>query len=657
MKTEIKKMYPLAPLQEGMLFHHVMNKGDLQYFVQTSFEVRGSLDIDLLEQSYQELINRYDVLRSVFVFENIRRSLQVVLEQWKFTIDVQKIANKSDAEQEEAMNRYMEEDKNKGFDLTTTIPMRVAVFEMGEQQFKVIWSFHHIMTDGWGLGVLFGELLQIYESLNKGTPLQLETAQPYSRFIQWLEKQDKVKASDYWKNYLKTIDEVTSLPGYKKTADGYKQEELWFALGEEQTRKLQQLANQYQVTLNTMMQTIWGVVLQKYNRANEVVFGAVVSGRPAVIPGIEKMVGLFINTIPVRISSSPAQPFTEVLQAVQDAAIVSDTYSSYPLYEIQNQSTLKQDLINHIMVFENYPMDDRLKDMSQTAGVGLELSNFKTFEQTNYDFNVILIPGKELAIKFSYNLNAFEPERVERMKGHLQHVIKQIIANPNSMINDIEIVTATIHQLFEEQAQKTPENMAVVDKERRLTYRQLNERANQLARTIKSRGVKQESIVALLLDRSVETIISILAVLKAGGTYLPIDPDYPAERVEYIFEDSKVSFLITTGEYAASTTFSGVTFNLSEELDVISEEETTNLENINSLQDAAYIIYTSGTTGLPKGVVIEHENVIRLLLNDEMEFDFNANDVWTMFHSYCFDFSVWEMYGALLYGGKLVIVP
>ncbi|MEK4355466.1 condensation domain-containing protein, partial [Paenibacillus sp. FSL R5-0475] len=297
----IEKMYPLAPLQEGMLFHHVMNKGDLQYFVQTSFEVRGILDIDLLEQSYQELINRHDVLRSVFLFENIRRSLQVVLEQWKFSIDVQKIVNKSDAEQEEAMRRYMQEDKNKGFDLTTTIPMRVAAFEMGAQQFKLVWSFHHIVIDGWCMSTLFTELFQIYESLNKGTPLQLETAQPYSRFIQWLEKQDKVKASDYWKNYLKTIDEVTTLPGYKKTADGYKQEELWFALGEEQTRKLQQLANQYQVTLNTMMQTIWGVVLQKYNRANEVVFGAVVSGRPAVIPGIEKMVGLFINTIPVRI--------------------------------------------------------------------------------------------------------------------------------------------------------------------------------------------------------------------------------------------------------------------------------------------------------------------------------------------------------------------
>ncbi|WP_143192214.1 non-ribosomal peptide synthetase, partial [Paenibacillus helianthi] len=558
----IEKMYPLAPLQEGMLFHHVMNKGDLQYFVQTSFEVRGNLDIGLLEQSYQELINRHDVLRSIFIFENIRRSLQVVIEQWKFIIDVQKIANKSDAEQEEVMSRYMEEDKNKGFDLTTTIPMRVAVFEMSEQQFKVIWSFHHIVIDGWCMSTLFTELLQIYEFLSKGTSLQLETAQPYSRFIQWLEKQDKAKASDYWKNYLKTIDEVTTLPGYKKTADGYKQEELWFTLGEEQTRKLQQLANKYQVTLNTMMQTIWGVVLQKYNRTNDVVFGAVVSGRPAVIPGIEKMIGLFINTIPVRISSSSAQPFIKVLQAVQDAAIVSDSYSSYLLYEIQNQSTLKQDLINHIMVFENYPMDDRLKDMSQTAGMGLELSNFNTFEQTNYDFNVILIPGKELAIKFSYNLNAFEVGSVERMKGHVQHVMQQIIANPNATMDEIEIVTSeekeqlvygfnqtkasypltlTIHQLFEEQAQKTPENMAVVDKERRLTYRQLNERANQLARTIKSRGVKQESIVALLLDRSVETIISILAVLKAGGTYLPIDPDYPAERVEYIFEDSKVS--------------------------------------------------------------------------------------------------------------------
>ncbi|OKP83967.1 hypothetical protein A3844_21065 [Paenibacillus helianthi] len=679
-KDNIKDVYHLSSMQEGMLFHSLYQKNEA-YHEQIRFSVKGSFDVLILEKCFNLLIERHEVLRTIFSYKNTKNPLQIVLKKQKnLHIKYKNISHELENVRINMISDYIKEDKKNSFRLTKDVPMRVAVFEMGEEQFEVIWSFHHIVIDGWSLGILFGELLQIYESLNKGTRLQLETAQPYSRFIQWLEKQDKAKGSDYWQNYLKTIDVVTTLPGYKKTVgqERYEQEELCFALGEEQTRILQQLANKYQVTLNTMMQTIWGIVLQKYNRTNEVVFGAVVSGRPAVIPGIEKMVGLFINTIPVRISNSPTQQFTEVLKAVQYAASESDAYSSYPLYEIQNQCTLKQDLINHIMVFENYPMDDRLKDMGQTAGVGLELSNFNTFEQTNYDFNVILIPEKELAIKFSYNLNAFEPGSVERMKGHLQHVIKQIIANPNATIDEIEMVTAeekeqlvylfnqtkagypshqTIHQLFEEQVQKTPENIAVAAEGRQLTYRQLNERSNQLARALRSHGVKPDVIVALMLDRSIEMIISILAVLKAGGTYLPIDPDYPAERVEYILEDSKASFLITTGEYVAATTFSGVTFNLSEELDVISEEEITNLEGINSPQDAAYIIYTSGTTGLPKGVIIEHRNVIRLVLNDEMEFDFNANDVWTMFHSYCFDVSVWEMYGALLYGGKLVIVP
>ncbi|MET3846945.1 condensation domain-containing protein [Paenibacillus sp. OAE614] len=441
-KTNFKDVYYLSPMQEGMLFQSLYHK-DAVYHEQISFSVKGELNVLILEKCFNLLIERHEVLRTVFSHKSTKLPVQIVLKrQEKFRIKYENISIKLENVKKDIIFKYLEEDKGKGFDLTNTIPMRVAVFKTGVNEFKVIWSFHHIVMDGWGLGVLFGELLQIYESLNKGTSLQLETAQPYSRFIQWLEKQDKAKASNYWNNYLQPIDEVTTLPGYKKTTEGYEQEELWFALNEEQTRKLQQVANQNQVTLNTMMQTIWGIVLQKYNRTNDVVFGAVVSGRPAVIPGIEKMVGLFINTIPVRISSSPAQSFTEVLQAVQDAATVSDTYSSYPLYDIQNQSTLKQDLINHIMVFENYPTDDRLKEMGQTDGIGLEISNFKIIEQTTYDFNMILIPGKEFAIKFSYNLNAFESGSVERMKGHVQHVMQQVIANPDITMDEIDIMTA-----------------------------------------------------------------------------------------------------------------------------------------------------------------------------------------------------------------------
>ncbi|MET3846944.1 amino acid adenylation domain-containing protein [Paenibacillus sp. OAE614] len=669
----IEKMYPLAPLQEGMLFHHVMNKGDLQYFVQTSFEVRGSLDIDLLEQSYQELVNRHDVLRSVFVFENIKRSLQVVLEQWKFTIDVQKIADKSDAEQEEVMQRYMEEDKNKGFDLTTTIPMRVAVFMTRENQFKVIWSFHHIITDGWGLGILFGELLQIYESLNRGTSLQLETAQPYSRFIQWLETQDKAKASNYWNNYLQPIDEVTTLPGYKKTVEGYEQEELWFALNEEQTRKLQQVANQNQVTLNTMMQTIWGIVLQKYNRTNDVVFGAVVSGRPAVIPGIEKMVGLFINTIPVRISSSPAQSFTEVLQAVQDAAVFSDTYSSYPLYEIQNQSALKQDLINHIMVFENYPMDDRLKDMSQAAEVGLELSNFHTFEQTNYDFNVILVPGKELAIKFSYNLNAFEVGSVERMKGHMQHVMQQVIANPNATIDEIEILTAeekellvygfnqtktdypkekTLHVLFEEQVEKTPDHLALVHRQDSMSYRSLNQKANQLGRYLQECGVTANQVVGIMADRSIDMVTGILAILKAGGTYLPIDPSIPMDRMNYMLKDSGAKIVLTQAHLKTEGLYCETVVDLSMPTD---SYEDTNILSSTGSQDLAYIMYTSGSTGNPKGVMIPHKGLLNYLWWAKKSYFKDEAYHCALYSSIAFDLTVTSLYLPLITGKTLFI--
>ncbi|HLP46227.1 MAG TPA: AMP-binding protein, partial [Candidatus Kapabacteria bacterium] len=428
--------------------------------------------------------------------------------------------------------------------------------------------------------------------------------------------------------------------------------------------------------------------LGKYNEKEDVVFGAVVSGRPSELDGVESMVGLFINTIPVRIHFGEDMNFYRLLQIVQEEALLSEPYHYHPLAEIQATAVLKQNLIDHIMVFENYPITEQIegsgREKNKNNEIVLQLANIEVFEQTNYNFNIVLGGAERLSIKFQYNGNVYDRYFVERMAAHfsliVDQVVDQVIANLELKINQLILLseeeknrilyefnnteaaypqTKTIHRLFEEQAGQNPDSIAVIGKRSmaeefrdnvytqvaknfdiRITYKELNDKANRLASRLIEKGVQPDFIVGIMVERSLEMIIGILGILKAGGVYLPIDPEYPKERSDFMLKDSGAKILLTGEDLAAGLVMNGKA----------SPIQTHS-------HHAAYIIYTSGTTGRPKGVIIEHSNVVRLFFNSHCLYDFNRGDVWTMFHSYCFDFSVWEMYGALLFGGKSVIIP
>ncbi|WP_231503724.1 condensation domain-containing protein, partial [Paenibacillus sp. 1-18] len=319
------------------------------------------------------------------------------------------------------------------------------------------------------------------------------------------DQQSPEEAATYWSKYLEDYDQQTLLPqeiqeNPQNKAAGYVAEELDCDLGGELTRRMESIAKQHQVTINTLMQSAWGLVLQRYNGSRDVVFGSVVSGRPAEITGIETMIGLFINTIPVRIRAEEGAAFTDVLKATQELALASSAYDTYPLYEIQAQTEQKQSLISHIMVFENYPMEQQIEQSASGDEDAFEITNVSMFDQTSYDFNLIVIPGEAIRISFRYNSLVYKQAGVARMQGHFMHVLEQITANPNLPVSELELATQeemaqileqfnataadypkdkTIHQMFEEQAERTPEQTAVVFGESRLTYRELNERANR----------------------------------------------------------------------------------------------------------------------------------------------------------------------------------
>ncbi|MCX7923160.1 MAG: amino acid adenylation domain-containing protein [Clostridia bacterium] len=676
-KEDVQDIYFLSPMQEGMLFHSLLNTDSEAYFQQLSFDLTGDLDIELFEKSFNYIVQRYDILRTVFVYEKVKRSVQAVLKTRRSSICFEDISHLDTCSKAEFIEEFKRKDREKGFNLSKDMLIRLAVLKTSPQAYSVVLSFHHIVLDGWCIGIVVRELFEAYRSYRDNRPVEFGAVPSYKQFINWLEATDKKSAALYWEKYLEGYAQKAALPRFKKSGESgeYVQDEISFMLEEGLTKGLEGIAKDSFVTLNTVFQAIWGLILQRYNNTRDVVFGAVVSGRPTDISGFEKMVGLFINTIPVRISCDGGESFAQLIKSVQQQTLASEEYSYFPLNEIQAKTELKQDLIENIVAFENYPLDKEVISLTGGKASGLDLSNVQMFEQTTYDLNVQVIPGSELMVKIKFNSSVYERETIEAVEGHFRKIARTIIANPAAAIKDIEILqeedkrkllvefndTAadyprdmTIHGIFEQQVRKTPDNIAVVFEDTYLTYMELNDKANSLALILREKGVKADSIVAIMVERSVEMILGIIAILKAGGAYLPVDPTYPTDRIKYMIEDSGTGILLTQTELKGRVEFNEIMIDLKDES--LYSGVCSKIEHINKPSDMAYIIYTSGTTGKPKGVMIEHGNVVRLMFNDRIQFDFNDNDVWTLFHSMCFDFSVWEMYGALLYGGKLVVV-
>ncbi|TCW37424.1 gramicidin S synthase 2 [Laceyella sacchari] len=676
-KKQIADIYSLSPMQEAMLFHSIHDEGNA-YFEQMSLTIEGSLDIDKFAESVQWIVDKYEVFRTIFSYKKLAKPRQVVLRRREATLDYHDISQLPTEEKEAFLSEYKRKDRAKGFDLSRDMLVRFAIVKTEANRYEFIFSHHHILMDGWCLGIVLDELFDIYGQLLAGNKPVLTKTTPYSEYIRWLDKQDHDEAKAYWKAYLEGYTQMSEIPrqGYHTSGDEFQPEEIVCTLDQTVVKRLTKLAQQHHLTLNNLFQCIWGVLLQRMNHTDDVVFGAVVSGRNKNIRNIENIVGLFINTIPVRVRTKEGASFIELAQTAKQSTIASEEYDYLSLADIQANSALNNHLFDHLFVFENYPFDADAMDES-TAKMGFKVVGSEAYEQTNYQFNVLVIPYDEdrIEVRFSFNRAMFDPVFVQNLTRNFRHVIEQVLANPQVPVAEISVISEeekqqvltafnqtdanyptaqTIHQRFAEQVARTPDNIAVVFEEERLTYRELEDRANQLAVMLRERGVNRDQIVGLMVERSIEMIVGMLAILKAGGAYMPIDPLYPQDRITYMLADSGTNLLLTRKGLEVPGSYTGEIIYFD---DIVWQEGAEAPTSVNEPQDMCYIIYTSGSTGNPKGVMVEHRNVIRLLFNDRNLFDFSESDVWTMFHSFSFDFSVWEMYGALLYGGKLVVVP
>ncbi|MEC0235534.1 amino acid adenylation domain-containing protein [Paenibacillus kribbensis] len=686
-KDQVQDIYYLSPMQEGMLFHTLLHAGQSFYIEQIEMNIKGSFRTDLLERSMNIVIERYDVFRTVFLHEKMKRPLQVVLKERRYRIEETDLSQLPPEQRKQTIEEYKRQDKERGFDLSKDMPMRTAVFKTGPDMYTWIWSYHHIILDGWCFGIVAQELFDVYAALLQNKPYSLRPAKPYKEYIEWLEKRDKTKSLTFWDDYTTGYEGQTTFAEQRRKGQGpaYEPAELLFRLTTEQTRSLSELTRKWSVTLSTAIQAAWSILVGRYQRSNDIMFGTVVSGRPAEIAGIESMVGLFINVVPKRVVLTNEMTVSDLLTEIQEQTLLAEPHQYVPLYDIQSRAA-QPDLIDHVIVFENYPLQEN-GGKKEENDLGFTTSTTEVFEQSNYDLNVMASPGDEMLLKFAYNASVFDPSFIERLKEQLIFVIVQMILNPEMKLGSMEVVTdderrlllsfnpeepqnrerMTLPQRFEITAKETPDQIALVAGADTLTYAELNDAANRLASKLRQCGIGRGSIVGMLAYRSAETVVGILAVLKAGGAYMPMDPAYPEERIRYMLQDSAAQLLLlhrATDGLADASGFTGQRLYLDEAGmkdegagafaagDEPDDHWTTTCEI--TPDDIAYVMYTSGTTGNPKGNLTTHDNITRVVHRTNY-IDIAASDTLLSLSNYAFDGFTFDLFGALLNGAKLII--
>gem|GEM_PF-2357628 len=668
-KSNIQDIYKLSPMQSGILFHNLRDSESSAYLGQMIFTLEGDMDAEIMAKSYQALIEKYDVLRTIFLYEKVNQPLQVVLKKRNESMEYKDISELSCIEQREFLATFLERDQRRGFDLSQGSLVRLTLIKLKDQKYQLVFTNHHIILDGWSVSILIDNLFCNYKSLANKKAINVIQKHGYDEYIKWVETQDQLSGQDFWKNYLNGYNNVASIPQYgnqSESKNGYCTELI--KLNASIKEKLITLAKTSNVTLNTIFQVIWGILLQRYNNTDDVVFGGVVSGRPAELKNVESIVGLFINTVPIRIKSKDGESFKELIKRVQKESLESEPYHYVSLPDIQVSSMLPTNFINHIFVFENFPISNRNFDPNSKFNI----SEITGYEHTHYDLNIEIVNLNEIEISITYNSQKYQQEQILQILKHLY----QIVVNVTEENDYSDILTRkergqllvefnnteaeypdnqTIHEIFEAQVVKTPNAIAVEYEEKKVTYAELNRRANQLARVLRKRGVEKDSFVGLMVERSVEMIVGILGILKSGGAYVPIDPEYPQERIEYILQDSKIQVLVTQQHLIGLTpSLEGTSIWI--DGDQQCQEDDTNVDPVNGSHDLAYLIYTSGSTGNPKGVMVEHHAVINRLYWMVNKYDLNKEEVFLQKTPFVFDVSVWELLTWFMVGAKVCIL-
>ena len=680
-KQNVEDIYPLSPSQQGMLFHLLFSgeKGQV-YFDQYVSTLAGDLDVAAWRQAWERVLERHPALRTQFVWERREQPLQVVRRDAVLPWQEHDWSHLPEAEREERLAAFLRADHDRGFDLNKPPLIRVAVIRWSAGVYKFVWSFHHLVVDGWSMGLVLADAFTFYAALCDGREIQHQPPRPYRDYITWVQGQDTSQAESFWRRTLAGFDTANPLPfdgtGAGGDPTGWVSREEKLEVPPEVTAALRALARRHQLTLNTLIQGAWSLLLSRYADSADVVFGAIVSGRPPEIEGVESMVGLFINLLPVRVETRPDQAVIPWLKALQEQQIEQRDYEHSQFDQVMGWSEVgrKGVLFETVLVFENYPVDA----MRQGAGrLGLEVREAHLSESGNFPLTLYAVPGGDrLELRLNYHWTRIGTDSARRILAHFLALLQSLVAHPEARLGDLailageerrellaagtgphagEIGDACIHRLVAAAAARTPEAVAVEQGDQRLTYAELADRASRLAGHLQRLGVGPESIVGLCVERSPEMVVGMLGILKAGGAYLPLDPNYPRERMALMLEDSGARVLLTQERLTdrLPETAAEVVRLDADWAAVAAAGEAARDPALP--QNPAYVIYTSGSTGRPKGVLVPHAALVNYVRGVVAEYGIGPADRVLQFASVSFDTSAEEIYPSLIAGATLVL--
>ncbi|MFG6107725.1 amino acid adenylation domain-containing protein [Leptothoe sp. EHU-05/26/07-4] len=679
-RQNVEDIYKLSPMQHGMLFHSLEAPGSGVYFEQFNFTLHGLLNTSAFRQAWQQVIARHTVLRTSFLWENLESPLQVVYKQVELPWIEQDWQHLVSTEQQTRLDAFLQADISQGFDLRRPPLMRCALFQLDAETYQFVWSHHHALMDGWCLTLLTQEVLACYEALAFGRTTPLPTSPPYRNYIGWLQEQDRSKAKHFWQENLAGFETPSSI-GISQNLSEQSVEayvERRIVCPPTVTEQLRTLAQQHHLTFNTLVQTAWALVLSYNSGEPDVVFGATVSGRPPSLAGVETIVGLFINTLPMRAQLTWDTPLIEWMRQLQDQQVEREQFSYPTLVDIQGWSSVPRDLplFDSILVFENYPVYNSLQEDNQSS---LTISNVENFERTNYPLTLTASAGETLTLRISYDTQQYTEKTIQGILEQLQVVLTGMAENPQQRLGEISVLSAQMHQqlsvwnqtelaypaenmlihrLFAAHAQQKPEAIAVVWGEQKLTYEDLERQSNQLAHYLRSHGIGPDVRVGICIEKSPQLLVAILGVLKAGGGYVPLDPSYPKPRLSFMLSDAQVPVIVAQRDLLSELpVHSAQVITLDGDGAAISQASMASLPSEVAPENLAYVVYTSGSTGTPKGVMVTHGSLTNAYYAWEEAYHLQELKRHLQMASFSFDVFSGDLVRALGSGGCLVMCP
>ena len=674
MSRSIQDIYPLSPTQQGMLFHSLYGPKSGAYIVQVGYTLKGNLDRDAFSQAWQQLIDRHTILRTAFVWENLESPVQVVGQKATLPIKWLDWQNISDSQQQLA--DWLEVDRQQGFNLSTAPLMRLSVMQLNNNCYRIIWTHHHILLDGWSLPILLKEWMVYYQTACHQQVPQMEPASAYRDHIVWLQQQDLHKAKQFWKEQLAGISTPPplgidqGLSNKSGNPQAFKESSL--ALPAELTQTLKIFVKQHRLTLSTLIQGAWAKMLSCYSGESSVLYGLACSGRSNSVASNDSRIGLFINTLPMVVRLDANQAVILWLQEVQAQQLAIQAYDYTPLVEIQAVSNIPKTLplFETVVVFENYPIQPRQKTGD------LELTDVSISEQTNYPLTLFAVTTDRLEFKLLYDSGRFSEASINRLLGHLQTVLKEMIQEHTHSIKDISLLSTVerkqlheygrsfsdttpeqcIHAAFSYQANQAPDATAIIFDGESISYGELNQRANQLAHYLQQQFIVSGSLIGICTKRSIDMVVALLATLKVGCAYVPLDPMYPTARLRYAAKDAGVEWIISHESTSSVVNSLNIqTIDLSQIATTLADLPITEPVKQHHLDALAYVIYTSGSTGNPKGVAIQHRSLSNLLGAMACRLHIKASDTLMAVTTLAFDIAALELFLPLISGARLLL--